>query len=100
MTFAAAAFAQKLGSAFAGGAMGWLLGSMGYVANQTQTDSSTTGIVLLMTLLPGLFAFFAVLIIWSYPLDRMQVEKVQTELSRRRATQEQKSDNLELQTNE
>ena len=85
MTFAAAAFAQKLGSAFAGGAMGWLLGSMGYVANQAQTASSTTGIVLLMTLLPGFFAFLAVVVIWKYPLDKAQVEKIQTELSQRRA---------------
>ncbi len=88
MTFAAAAFAQKLGSAFAGGAMGWLLGSMGYVANQTQTDSSNTGIILLMTLLPGLFAFLSVLIILRYPLGRDQVEEMQVELSRRRVQQQ------------
>lgn len=84
MTFAAAAFAQKLGGALAGGAMGWILGSMGYVANQAQSDSSTTGIVLLMTLLPGVFALIAALVIWRYPLDKTQVEQLQLELAQRR----------------
>ena len=71
--------------------MGWLLGSMGYVANQAQTDSSTTGIVLLMTLLPGFFAFLAVLVIWKYPLGRNQVEQIQTELSKRRELESSES---------
>ena len=84
MTFAAAAFAQKLGGALAGGAMGWILGSMGYVANQAQSDSSTTGIILLMTLLPGVFALIAALVIWRYPLDKTQVEQLQLELAQRR----------------
>ena len=57
---------------------------MGYVANQAQSDSSTTGIVLLMTLLPGVFALIAALVIWRYPLDKTQVEQLQFELAQRR----------------
>lgn len=80
MIFSAAAFAQKLGGALAGAMMGWLLGSMGYVANQTQSNASELGIVLLMTLIPGSFALISVFIVRAYPLGEEKLQKVQAEL--------------------
>lgn len=80
MIFSAAAFAQKLGGALAGAMIGWLLASMGYVANQVQTGASQEGIVLLMTLIPAVFAAIAVPLIYFYPLDDKQLKNLQGEL--------------------
>lgn len=83
MVFSAAAFAQKLGGAFAGAMMGWLLGSLGYVANQVQSSDSSHGIVLLMTLIPGVFAVISVFIIRFYSLSDAAVIKLQADLKQR-----------------
>jgi len=80
MIFSAAAFAQKLGGALAGAMIGWLLASLGYVANQVQTGTSQEGIVLLMTLIPAIFAAIAVPLIYFYPLDDKQLRTLQDEL--------------------
>jgi GPH family glycoside/pentoside/hexuronide:cation symporter len=77
MIFSAAAFAQKLGGALAGAMMGWLLASLGYVANQVQNGASEHGIVLLMTLIPAIFAFIAVGVIWLYPLTDNKLIEIQ-----------------------
>lgn len=80
MVFSAAAFAQKLGGALAGAMIGWMLGSLGYVANQSQNAGSEHGIVLLMTLIPGSFAVLAVFVVRFYQLDETQMNKLHTEL--------------------
>jgi len=77
MVFSAAAFAQKLGGALAGALIGWTLASMGYVANQVQNGASEYGIVLLMTLIPALFAALTVPLIWFYPLSNQQLNLIQ-----------------------
>mgnify|MGYP000265313330 CR=1 FL=1 len=85
MIFSAAAFAQKLGGALAGATIGWLLASLGYVANQVQTGSSEQGIVLLLTIIPGVFASLAVPIILLYPLDNKTLQHVQSALQKRKS---------------
>ncbi|WP_089024901.1 MFS transporter [Pseudocolwellia agarivorans] len=81
MIFSAAAFAQKLGGAIAGAMIGWILASMGYIANQAQTGASEQGIVLLMTLIPGVIAIVAVVAIRFYPLTDEQQKQIQHDLS-------------------
>lgn len=85
MIFSAAAFAQKLGGALAGAMIGWLLASLGYVANQAQTGASEHGIVLLMTLIPAVFAAVAVPLIWFYSLNDEKLKIVQDDLEKRKA---------------
>ncbi len=80
MIFSAASFAQKLGGALAGAIMGWLLASLGYVANQVQSNASEHGIVLLMTMIPGIFALLAVLIVKLYPLHDQKLNQIQADL--------------------
>ena len=80
MIFSAASFAQKLGSAFAGAIMGWLLASLGYVANEMQSNASEHGIVLLMTIIPGAFAILAVLVVRLYPLNQQQLKEIHADL--------------------
>lgn len=83
MVFSAAAFSQKLGGAIAGAMIGWLLASMGYVANQTQSSDSQTGIVLLMTLIPAAFAAISVLVVRLYSLSDERVIEIQQSLAER-----------------
>lgn len=80
MVFSAAAFAQKLGGAIAGAMIGWILGALGYVANQAQNAGSEHGIVLLMTIIPGAFALLAVFVVRFYKLDAEQMTQLHREL--------------------
>jgi GPH family glycoside/pentoside/hexuronide:cation symporter len=84
MTFAAAAFSQKLGGAVASAAIAWMLAAMGYVANQAQSDASRLGIVLLLTVIPGVVALLAVWVMRAYPLDDAALARVEAELQARR----------------
>ena len=86
MIFSAAAFAQKLGGAIAGAMIGWILASLGYVANQAQTGASEAGIVLLITVIPAIFAAIAVPLIWLYPLNDKELASLQNELQERKNT--------------
>ncbi len=87
MVFSAAAFAQKLGGALAGAMIGWLLASMGYVANQIQSSDSQAGIVLLMTLIPAGFAALSVFVVRFYALSETKVVEIQSDLADRKAAQ-------------
>lgn len=88
MIFSAATFSQKLGGAFAGAMMGWVLASLGYVANQAQTGASEQGIVLLMTLIPAVFALISIGIIWIYPLTEAKLTEVQEALLNKKVEEE------------
>lgn len=87
MTFAAAAFSQKLGGAVASAAIAWMLAAMGYVANQAQSDASRLGIVLVLTVIPGVVALLAVWVMRAYPLDDAALARVEADLQARRETQ-------------
>lgn len=85
MTFSAATFSQKLGGALAAAVIGWMLAAMGYVANEAQSDASQLGIALLLTVIPGMIAFAAALVMRAYPLDASTMAGVQDALDARRA---------------
>ena len=86
MTFSAATFAQKLGGSLGSAGMLWILAAIGYAANQAQSDASQTGIALLQTVIPGLFALLAVFVVRSYTLTGNQLARIQDELEQRHAT--------------
>jgi GPH family glycoside/pentoside/hexuronide:cation symporter len=85
MTFAAASFAQKLGGSLGSAGMLAILASIGYVANEAQSGASQTGIALLQTVVPGLFALLSVAVIPFYKLSRSQLTTIQDELDKRHA---------------
>jgi len=85
MTFAAATFSQKLGGAIASALIGWLLAAIGYVANEQQSTGSQTGIVLLISVIPGVIALLAAFVMRYYSLDNQQLEKIQFDLQQRKA---------------
>lgn len=84
MTFSAATFSQKLGGALASAVIAWVLAGMGYVANEAQSDASQLGIVLLLTVIPGVVALLAAWTMRFYPLDESTLVQVQAELQARR----------------
>jgi len=87
MTFAAATFSQKLGTAMAVAVIGSVFTALGYVPNAVQSTGSQAGIVWLMSFIPGLFALLAVGCMFFYNLDSKKLEQIQTELGARKALQ-------------
>lgn len=84
MTFAAATFSQKLGTALAAMVMGWVFTALGYVANTTQTARSQTGILVLMSFIPAAFAFLAAALMLFYQLDGKKLAQIQKDLAERK----------------
>lgn len=85
MTFSAATFAQKLGGALASWVIGLVLASLGYVANAAQSHASQTGIVLLISIVPGVLALVAAAIMIFYNLSDSRLSAIQAELAERKA---------------
>jgi len=85
MTFAAATFSQKLGTALAVAVIGSLFTALGYVPNAAQTSGSQAGIVWLMSLIPAFFAALAVAVMFFYNLDKQKLALIQSELAVRKA---------------
>ena len=84
MTFSAATFSQKLGGALASFLIGSVLAAMGYVANEAQSDASQLGIVLVISIIPGIIALLAAYTMKFYTLDNALLERVQKELKQRK----------------
>jgi len=87
MTFSAATFAQKLGGSLGSAGMLWVLAAIGYVAKEAQSGASQTGIALLQTVVPGVFALIAVVVISFYRLTGGELDRIQQDLKARAATQ-------------
>jgi len=85
LTFAAATFSQKLGTALAMAVMGSIFTALGYVANVEQTAASQTGIVMLMSFIPAVFAFAAAGVMLFYKLDNKQMAQIEADLAQRKA---------------
>jgi GPH family glycoside/pentoside/hexuronide:cation symporter len=85
LTFAAATFSQKLGTALAAAVMASVFTALGYVANTTQTSRSQTGIRVLMSFIPAAFAFVAVAVMMLYKLDKHKMAQIQVDLAERKA---------------
>jgi glycoside/pentoside/hexuronide:cation symporter, GPH family len=86
MTFSAATFAQKIGGSLGSAGMLWVLAAIGYAANQAQSGASETGIALLQTAIPGVFALLAVIVTRHYTLSGPQLKSIQEALDRGQRT--------------
>lgn len=85
MTFAAATFSQKLGTALAVAVIGALFTALGYVPNAVQSPASQSAIVWLMSVIPAGFALLAVVVMAFYDLDKQKLTTIQAELQARKA---------------
>jgi GPH family glycoside/pentoside/hexuronide:cation symporter len=84
MTFAAATFSQKLGTAIAVAVIGWIFTMLGYVANTAQSSGSQAGIMWLMSFIPAGFAVLAVAVMCFYNLDNRKLVQIQADLQARK----------------
>jgi len=85
LTFAAATFSQKLGTALAAAVIGSVFTALGYVANTAQSHRSQTGILMLMSFIPAAFAFAAAAVMMRYKLDKHKMAQIQIDLAARKA---------------
>lgn len=84
MTFAAATFSQKLGTAVAVAVIGSVFTALGYVPNAVQGSGSREGIVWLMSFIPAAFAVAAVAVMCFYNLNGRQLARIQADLDARK----------------
>ncbi len=89
LVFSAASFAQKLGWAIGGAAVGWLLAFFSYTPGVTQSASTIHGITLMMSLIPAVPALLACAALYFYELDEPTVARMGQDLAA--ARQEGKS---------
>ena len=97
MTLSAATFAQKLGGSLGSAGMLWILAAIGYAANEAQSGASKTGIALLQTAIPGMFALIAVFVLRYYKLTGSQLEKIQEDLKARSEERSRQATGSELE---
>ena len=71
---------QKIGMAVAGGLVGILLSYFNYQANQEQTPFALTGIVLMFSVIPGVFHFIMGLLMFKYRINDEYYSGVKDEM--------------------
>ncbi len=87
LVYSAATFAQKTGFALGGVIVMGLLSMYGFVADQPQTDQSVQGIRMAISIIPGLIAVLAAVLLLFYPLNDKLVYNIEKELKRRKELQ-------------
>jgi GPH family glycoside/pentoside/hexuronide:cation symporter len=84
LIMAASLFALKFGLAVGSAALVWILGRYGYVENVDQKPLSLTGIRLVTSIYPAVFALLAMIVMFFYPLNKTRMAQVQSDLIERR----------------
>ncbi len=83
--YSAGTFIQKTGGGFAGALVLVVLAGYGYVGTDADTiKAATEGMVHLMSWVPSLFAFLAILLLVVYPLNTERMNQIEYELRQRR----------------
>ena len=77
----------KAGLVIGGALAGFLLSMAGYVANEEQSKEALDTIVMLVSVIPGIFVLLSGLIILFYPYGEALMAQVEEELADRRAQQ-------------
>ncbi len=86
LVFSAATFAQKAGWGIGGALAGWLLAIFKFVPNaEVQTETSLTGIKLLISVIPGILYMSCAILLYFYALDKKTCLEMEKDLEQRRA---------------
>lgn len=85
LVYSASLFALKTGTMVAGWLLPMFLSWFGFVSNVAQTPDALLGLTLAFSLVPGFFALLKAVALWVYPLRRPEVDRIERELSARRA---------------
>jgi GPH family glycoside/pentoside/hexuronide:cation symporter len=84
LVMAASLFALKFGLAVGSAALAGILGVYGYAENQEQTEQALTGIRLVTSIFPSIFALVGMIFMFFYPLSNAKMAQVQSDLIERR----------------
>jgi GPH family glycoside/pentoside/hexuronide:cation symporter len=84
LTVSASLFSLKFGSAMGGAIPGFMLGAIGFVANQVQSPETLMGIRLMATILPASLFFVGGLVLLFYKIDRRLLQQMELELAENR----------------
>jgi GPH family glycoside/pentoside/hexuronide:cation symporter len=85
LVYSASLFAIKTGLLVGGFLLPLFLQQFGFVRNAVQTAKALLGITLAFSIAPGLFALLKAVALMIYPLDQARVDRIERELSARRA---------------
>ncbi len=85
LIFSTVQFSHKFGLAVGAGLAGIMLSWFGFVANEVQTDDALAGIRFMFSVVPAAFALMGVVAIYFYRIDSELAQRVERELSARRA---------------
>ncbi len=86
LVFSAASMSQKLGASLGIALAGWLLSWYGYQPNVEQTQTTLTGIRMMLSIYPAIGALLAAAFMFIYPLKESLLEKIEDELAQRRSS--------------
>lgn len=89
--FSAAVFAQKAGWGIGAAIAGWILTLSQFVPNVTQNASATTGIKLLVSVIPGVLYMSCALFMIFYKIDSDTTDLMKKELDAKRAKENHSS---------
>jgi len=84
LIMAASLFTLKLGVAFGGAALGWILDAYGYAANTELDAVAIKGICLSMSVYAAIPALIAGVLMLFYPLTNMKMQAIEADLMKRR----------------
>jgi GPH family glycoside/pentoside/hexuronide:cation symporter len=87
LVMAASLFALKLGLAFGGTFVGWILEFHGFIPKADQAESALFGIRMLMSFYPAVFGVLGGLVMIYHPLKNRIMLKIEEDLQARRQTQ-------------
>jgi len=89
--FSAAVFAQKAGWGIGAALVGVILSLFNYAANEVQTDTSITGIKLLVSVIPGVLYMTCSVFMYFYNIDTRTTDLIKKELEARREKENSES---------
>ena len=89
LVFSAATFAQKAGWGIGGALAGWLLVLFKFVPNVEQTETTLTGIKLMISVIPGILYMTCAIFLFFYNIDKRTCEIMKTELDSRRSKEQE-----------
>lgn len=84
LTFSAATFAQKAGWGIGGAIAGWLLAVFNFEPNMVQSQTTITGIKLMVSVFPGILYMSCAILLYFYNIDKKTCLIMQKELAQRK----------------
>jgi GPH family glycoside/pentoside/hexuronide:cation symporter len=88
LVFSAATFAQKAGWGIGGALAGWILAFYQFEPNVEQTETSITGIKLMISIFPGILYMSTAILLFFYSIDHKTCLIMQKDLDERRLQNE------------